>query len=165
MKRNILHFILCVAAVFSLSTAARAEYAITVSKFTNIEWQEALASIGRLEMSGDNLYLVNKEGVRLGSTKIEKGLKIEFGDVDDDLLSVPSATENRKTLAFFVEGDHIRVGGLTQPTVARIFSTNGLLVKSTTLAADREEVLDIASLQKGIYILQINTEILKLQKK
>ena len=165
MKRKIQHLILFVAAAFCLSTAVRAEYAITVSNFTNIEWQEALASIGRLDISGDNLYLVSKDGVRLGSTKIEKGLKIEFGDVDDDLLSVPSTKQGGNKLAFSVEGDHIKVSGLTQPTVARIFSANGLLVECVTLAADREEKLDIASLQKGIYILQINTEILKLQKK
>lgn len=165
MKRHLLHFIIGTAAFFCLSNTARAEFAITMSKFSNIERQEALASIGRLEMSGENLYLVSKEGVLLGSTKIEKGLKIEFGDVDDDLLSVPSTTEGVNKIAFSIEEDYIRVSGLTQPTVVRIFSTNGLLVKSIMLAADREENIDLASLHKGIYILQINTEILKLQKK
>lgn len=167
MKRNRLYIIIFLCSVLSCLNNASlwAEQAISVLRFNQIEFQEALASIGRLEVAGDNLYLVDKDGVRIGSSKIECGLKIACGDVDDELLSVSNIAKRTDGLTFSVSGDDVRVGGLLQPTVARLFSVDGRLVVITVLSSVPEAQLSLAALSKGIYILQINTSIFKIQKK
>lgn len=166
MKANRLHiFILCLLlCCFSLESAW-AEQAITVSRFNHVEYREALASIGRLEVNGNILYLVDKDGQRIGSATIEPGLKLEIGDVDESLLSLGDATKATDRLKISIDGDNVCIGGLQQSAMARVFSIGGGLVMSEILNPRPEARLSLAALSNGIYILQINTNIFKIHKK
>ncbi len=166
MKRKRLHIlILCSLFSYIGKVPAWAEQVIIVSYFNHIEFQEALASIGRLEVCGDDLYLVDKGGQRMGSARIESGMKLKFGDVDESLLGINNAAHATQRLLFSIDGDYVCIDGLQQPTVVRVFGIDGGLVMSDTIYPESEVKLSLATLSNGIYILQINTCIFKIQKK
>lgn len=128
-----------------------------------MEYSEALSVVGRLEIDDSTLYLVDYEGQRLGSTKIEEGLKISFGEKRDTPTGINSAKNDN--FSFRYSGNLISIDGLTGNVTVRIYNMNGQLALSASLGNTSSSTLDISSLPAGVYILQIKTSIFKLIKR
>lgn len=63
------------------------------------------------------------------------------------------------------DGMEINIAGLSSSTTAYIYGINGQLLGTYRLASGKNEVVSLRQLPKGVYILKLNGQSYKFQKK
>jgi len=97
------------------------------------------ASNGGNNNSGDKIYTSNTTitGLGVGIDKIESGINVEV---------FPNLFQN-----------DIHIRGLeNREAIISVYQINGALVHKSKLEGEKEKVLDLSGLNKGVYILYIN---------
>lgn len=161
-------FNICMAVIVSLlmitQVKAQNQPGVVISQFGKMELHKAIANIGRLDVEGDIIYLVSKEGERLGFAKIEVGLCISFEEIDEETTDITTLKGTNLCISFRQSSDIIMIQGLNHDTTARIFTPNGQLISTTALSSGNNRI-NVHSVKQGIYLLQIDTQVFKLIKK
>jgi len=138
-------------------------YSIKVVKLNGQEYSQAFDLIGRLEFVNDSMYLVSTNGQILGRELRTDVQKIAFGN-DSNTVAVPSVETNSRIQIYPnpVLQSLIIKGAQTNETV-RIFTLTGTLITTATVF-DELTTIDLSNLPVGQYLLQVNTQIVKLIK-
>ena len=138
-------------------------YSIKVVKLNGQEYSQAFDLIGRLEFANDSMYLVSTDGQILGRELRTEVHKIVFGS-DSSTVAVPSVETNSRIQIYPnpVLQSLIIKGAQTNETV-RIFTLTGTLITTATVF-DELTTIDLSNLPVGQYLLQVNTQIVKLIK-
>ena len=166
MKQKIhICFVVIISLVLNTPIKAQTLQGVVISHFENVELQKAIASVGHLEVDNDMLYLVSKEGTRLGATRIEVGLRISFEKIEDETNDVTTIKGKTLRISFCQSSNMITIQGIDHFTTAHIYSMNGQQQMVIPLESEKAQQVDVSSLNKGIYILQIDTQVFKLLKK
>lgn len=156
MRKRVLP--LFIAFVFS-SFASYAENTLSVIKFDNTKQEEVLSIVGKLTFSNEKMYLYSKENKVLAESPLSEVKKIVFTgslsdskDVDKNAIRVyPNPTQ-----------DQIFIDGLNKGEQVRVFSIDGSVIQ--TVSAEEQTKIDVSSLAKGTYLLQIGTNVVKFIK-
>ena len=121
-----------------------------------------LAAIGQLAFTSDSVFLVSHQGETIGKEARGKIQHIRFADQTHSALPYPQGTDD---LSVYPNPAHttLTIDGIEQPTTIRIYSTDGALLTTARLSP-ANNTLSVAHLTKGIYLLQINTQVLRLIK-
>ena len=160
MKKN---YFLLLAFLFSLMNMYAEEYyAIKVVKLDGQEYSKAFALIGRLEFANDSMYLVGLDGQILGCELKTDVHKIAFGN--DSTTAIPSVEKDANIRIYPnpVQQSLIIKGAQTNEII-RIFTLNGTVL-TTAKVHDELTTVDVSNLPAGQYLLQVNTQIMKLIK-
>ena len=160
MKNKILLFLLL---ALSLSITAEESAILKVLTLDGQEQTHALSVIGRLEFSADSLLLVANDGSILGGELKDNVQRIEFNN-EETPHSLMSVDTNHSIQIFPNPVQQIiHIQGTKAKETIRIYSLSGNLIISTS-ASDINTDLDVSDLPNGQYLLQINTQVLKLIK-
>ncbi len=171
MRQKLLSFLL--ALVASAGAMAADVPCITVEYLdAGAPYIQAISTIARIEFDSgtkDVLLKFKDAGVpdyNLGN----KVRKINFGQVNESLISEHgnsssvTAINAQRRISVSVypnpTANHIHIDGLAEGETARIFSTDGRLVLSGV-----QTDFDLGALPKGVYLLQIGAEVIKITKK
>jgi len=134
---------------------------LRVDYLSGSETQEALASIGRLEIADDTLRLISVTNVELGKSYLYNVRKITF-------MAVVPVSEIKQSAGLQIYPnptmDALYVTGTNVGETVRVFTLNGRLVLSGT-ASDTVLQLPVSGLEAGVYLLQIDTQISKFIKR
>ena len=127
------------------------------------EKSQALSVIGRLEFSADSLFLVANDGSILCGELKDNIQRIEF--CTDDMPHALMSTNSEQHIHIFPNPVQqiVHIKGIKANETIRIFSLSGNLIISTC-ASNINTDLDVSDLPNGQYLLQINTQVLKLIK-
>lgn len=157
-------FILLLFSLLFLMMSMYAEeyYAIKVVKLNGQEYSQAFAIIGRLEFTSDSMYLVSTDGQILGRELRTDVHKIAFGN--DSTTAISSAEMDAKIHIYPnpVQQSLIIEGARTNENI-RIYTLNGVVL-TTAKVHDELTSIDVSNLPVGQYLLQVNTQIIKLIK-
>ena len=171
MRKRLLSFLL--ALVASVGAMAADVPGITVEYLdAGKTYIQAISAIARIEFDSGtkNVTLKFKDAnvpdEKLGN--IAQIRKINFGQVDESLISEQGnsssaiAIQHRISVSVYPNptANHIHIDGLAEGETARIFSTDGRLVLSGV-----QPDFDLGALSKGVYLLQIGAEVIKITKK
>lgn len=121
-----------------------------------------LATIGKLVFTPDSVFLVSYEDERLGQEARGKIQHIRFADKTHSALT--TTTNNDLSVYPNPADNTINIIGIKQNTTVRIYSTNGALQIMEKISPTNN-TLSVASLSKGIYLLQINTQVIRMIKR
>ncbi|WP_294245677.1 T9SS type A sorting domain-containing protein [uncultured Chryseobacterium sp.] len=150
--------LLFLSGVYSFSQTS-----IKVTYYTGSSQDYTITAGGKLYFSGNNL-LVKTSG-SAADVSIPTGIikKITFAS-SVLALRETEASKNQILLYPNPSADFIRISsGEKDPLKVKIFSVEGRLVLSGTFHSGED--IDISSLQQGFYLVQVNTNIIKLIKK
>ena len=149
--------------LLGLMSSAEENKTLKIVYLDGQEAAHALSVIGRIEFSEDSLFLVSNEGAVLGREHRDVVQKLVF--VTDD---TPSAiTEVKTNLSVQIYPNPVlqtlTVKGAKVNETIRIYSLNGNLM-SSSIVYDEQTIMDVSGLPVGQYILQVNTQVMKLIK-
>lgn len=161
MQKNLL---LLLFAVMSIAYSM-AETSLCIEYFDGAELTTALSVVGRWEFNDGKFILVSTEGEVLAEKAsvydVKKVVfKADFGpnvDVDKavaQLIVYPNPTQ-----------DVLFVDGLTVGEEVRVYLIDGQLLMSEVASQNGSVQFNVESLVAGTYILQMETEIVKIIKK
>lgn len=125
------------------------------------EMKTDLAAIGKLEFSSDSVFLISLDGTQLGAEAKGKLQHIRFArksasDIDTTEETGISIYPNPATST-------LTISGVAHNTTARIYTTNGQFLQAVALF-EGSNTLSVESLSTGTYLLQINTDVVRLLK-
>ena len=162
------------------SCIAMAEHSLVITKLTMQEQRYALDKIGQVTFDSKKMYLWDRSGNMLGSTKFKNISTVTFvegtaGTEDPEDPEKPKDPDNPDDNDGLqsVNSDLVRIypnpaqekviiTGLTGQTV-RLYSLDGQVV--TTVRSEGSTVsLSVGQLPSGVYVLQAGAELLKLIK-
>lgn len=152
MKKKIL-------AAAMLSVISSVSWAsLTVEWLDGSSQTEAISKVGRIELIGDQVKLVDLQGNVLATserTKLRKISFVENGTVVENHLSDAkiSVYPNPTT-------DVLYIKGLEEGEEVRLFDAEGRMLKSTQSAE-----MDMEDVATGVYFLQVRMQVLKVIKK
>lgn len=126
------------------------------------EVKSDLATIGKLVFTPDSVFFVSYEDERLGQEARGKIQHIRFADKTNSALH--TADETGVSIYPNPADNMLTINGVEHPTTVRIYSTNGALQIMENISSNNN-TLSVASLSKGIYLLQINTEVIRMIKR
>ena len=165
-KHNIIRTIILISVLFTAAVMkADNVQGIVISHFDKVEIQKAISAIGRLEVDGDQLWLVSKAQERLGSYPIITGLRVSIEEINEESTDIHTIAKGNVSIRFSGTADVITIDGLDHPTTVRIYSMSGQQQMAVPLQANRAQQIDAGSLATGVYILQIDNQVFKLLKK
>lgn len=96
------------------------------------------------------------------SFKIDDIIQYYFESENADIMSVGSQADLQ--LYYNTDGN-VLIGGFAQPIHIRIFSVNGLEYSDYVSIINNTAVVPLSSLKKGVYIISINNQQIKVYKK
>lgn len=161
--KNKLFGLLAALMLSGISINAEEPNMIKVVMLDGQEKVQALSVIGRIEFNADSLFLVASDGLILGREHKDHVQKIMFC-YEDTPSSVSTVDVNGRIQIYPNPVQHLLVvKGATAGETMRIYSLSGNLV-STVKVVDENTTVDVSGLPVGQYLLQINTNIMKLIK-
>ena len=159
------HLILVVGLCLMLTIPIRAELSLRLEYLDGTDKVEFLSNIARWEIDGVNeqFRLVALDGTILAEKHLydevrrivffeEQGPGVNLGDTERVIAVYPNPTSS----ILYLEG-------LNQGEMIRVFSLEGQLLIAQTAGAVNA-LLDLSALQTGVYLLQLNTEFVKIIK-
>lgn len=163
MKMKNIYYLLFTLLFPLMSIQAEEYYAIKVVKLDGQEYAQAYALIGRLEFTNDSMCLVSTDGQILGRELRTDVHKIVFGN-DTIAMAIPSVETDSKIQIYPnpVQQALIIKGAQANETI-RIYTLNGVVL-TTAKVHDELTSIDVSNLPVGQYLLQVNTQIIKLIK-
>ena len=157
MKRILLTLAAVVVATlapFAAQAGGEAKY-LTITKAGGAEVSYPLASF-RITSGAGNMYVESAgEKFTLSTANL---VNMFFSDMPTAISALGVNT------AVVVKNGGTFTVNLTQDAVLRVYSAEGSLVRSEKMAAG-ENITDLSSLPRGIYVLTINGQSVKFEKK
>lgn len=145
--------------IFGMLSYSFAQDQLRLESLSGRDYQEAIASIGRMTVSDNVLRIYAHDGSILVSKDLLDIDKITFGDMasfnameDINVRVYPNPTQ-----------DVLFVDGLPVNTVVRLFSVDGRLLE-TIQTSTRQTQLQVSTLPRGTYLLQMDTRIVRFIK-
>lgn len=158
MKRLTLFLTLALGILFS----AYAQNQLRVEFLNGPDYYWAISTIGRMTVS-DNVLRIYAHDGQLLTERILSGVdKITFGD-NGSVTAIPEEVE--ASLHVYPNPTHemLFVDGVNAGMTVRLFSLDGRLLE--TVASDGQQMqIQVGTLPHGIYLLQINTDIIRFIK-
>ena len=156
MKRTIK-----VLSVFVMaSLMAKAETNLVITHLDATEKVSALSVVGKISFEGDDMYLYSNTNEVLAKSPISSVRKITF--TEGASTEVASVKDRTLTVYPNPTKESIHIDGLEEGEIVRIFDMNGRIIKKTD--SGKQTIINVSNLNKGTYLLQIGTEILKFIK-
>lgn len=158
MKRLTLFLIFAFGLLFS----AFAQDQIRVEFLNGPDYYSAISTIGRMTVSDNVLHIYAHDG-QLLTERILSGVdKITFGD-NGSVTAIPEEVEASLHVYPNPTQEVLFVDGVANDAVVRLFSVDGRLLE--TLHAEGQQVqMQVVTLPRGIYLLQIGTDIIRFIK-
>ena len=157
-KRTMLLF-LCLLSVFALFAAVNK---ITVVYLSDQEQEFELKKLGHLELVDGNMIIVDKAGNKLHETKISDVKRIVVPNG-----SLGTNVDNAETLSMVVYPnpamDVLLVQGMELGDVLRVYTTDGVLVKSVVVDSEVAQI-NVSDLPLGTYLMQSSNKVVKFIK-
>lgn len=125
------------------------------------ETETDLAAIGKLEFSSDSVFLISLDGTRLGAEAKGKLQHIRF--VRKSVSNIDTTEETGISIYPNPATSTLTISGIEHNTTARIYTTNGQFLQAVALS-EGSNSLSVESLSTGTYLLQINTNVVRLLK-
>lgn len=152
----------CITLLFLLVCPflAKAEQGLTIVPLNGAEQTTLLSHIGKLRFHSDSLYLYAPDGTLLGESYVLDIKQIVFADVStalDNTAAIPLCVYPNPTM------DCLFLKGADNANVARIFSIDGRLMETIPLT-NGNAAISVGNLPAGIYLLQVNTSLVKFIK-
>jgi len=141
---------------------AMAETSLVVYPMTEQEQATALSSIGHIKLRDDSMFIFSKTDVLLGQNRLSEVRKVTY----EDRGVIPAQLAENKPSSILVYPNPTQEALVIKNAnckVARIFNMNGQLLISAPLY-DGSALVNVSSLSKGTYLLQLNTELVKFIK-
>ena len=158
MKRLTLFLTLALGILFS----AYAQNQLRVEFLSGSDYYRAISTIGRMTVSDDVLRIYAHSGQLLVERSLSDIDKITFGD-NGSVTAIPEEAE--ASLHVYPNPTHemLFVDGVNAGMTVRLFSLDGRLLE--TVASDGQQMqIQVGTLPHGIYLLQINTDIIRFIK-
>lgn len=105
------------------------------------------------------MILYSKENAVLAESPLSEVRKIIF---TGELNETKELAKNQVRIYPNPTQDQIILDGLTKGETVRIFSITGAVLKTVT--AEEQTKIDVQSLAKGTYLLQVGTKVIKFIK-
>ncbi len=125
------------------------------------ETETDLAAIGKLEFSSDSVFLISHSGMRLGAEAMGKLQHIRFAEKSTS--DIDAVQETGISIYPNPTTGTLTISGIEQKSIARIYTTNGQFLQAVMLY-EGSNTLSAESLSTGTYLLQINTNVVRLLK-
>ncbi len=114
------------------------------------------------ELTFSNRSLVVKDNIQSFSFIIDNVLQYYFTSEETDIANVGSQPDIR----FYYDTDgNVVVEGLDLPAQIRFFSVKGWDYSDCVSVTNNKAVVSLSSLQKGVYVISINNQQIKVYKK
>ena len=130
------------------------------------DYQSALSAVARMEVDGDMLRLVGQNGDVLAEkglyNEVKKVLFFEDGGTESGIEEI--AAENGIAIYPNPTSDVLTVSGIGAGETVRVFTTDGRLVMTAQADSDGNGMLQVSSLNEGVYLLQAGMQIVKFIK-
>lgn len=158
MKRKILFL----AFVFGIHFPMFAQDQIRVEFLNGPDYYSAISTIGRMTVS-DNVLRIYAHDGQLLTERILSGVdKITFGD-NGSVTAIPEEVEASLHVYPNPTQEVLFVDGVANDAVVRLFSVDGRLLE--TVHAEGQQVqMQVVRLPRGIYLLQVGTDIIRFIK-
>ena len=158
IKRAItLHFLLlCLIATIWADTGK----SLIVESVSGKKVSFLLVNSPELTFNDRTLYV--QDNTQTKSIKIDNVFQYYFISEGTDISSVESKADIR--LYYDTDGNVV-VEGFGKPAQIRLYSVNGLDYTDCVSVINDKAVVSLSSLQKGVYIISINNQQIKVYKK
>ncbi len=170
MKKFFLSNLLLLATSIGVMAADVKGIAVEYVDSGTPTYNQAISVIGRIEFKEESAFLVFKDEtvqpVNLG--KLSSLNRIALGNISESNIAKDNddngdaiASVCNITISTYPNptSDVIRIEGMEDGQIARLFNLNGRLVLSTN-----ECEINLGNLPQGDYLLQVGTEIIKVVK-
>lgn len=147
-----------------LKISAEEHNTLRVVMLSGQETAYALSLIGRIEFSADSLFLVSNQGIILGRENKDSVQNIAFRT--DSTTTDISEVKIGNSIQIYPNPvlQTLIIKGAKTNEVIRIYSLNGNLIASAIVYDEQHSAIDVSGLPVGQYILQVNTQVMKLIK-
>ncbi len=164
MRKRVLSFLLALAA--SVGAMADDVPSITVEYVATgtPHYIQAINAIGYIEFDNNQNAILHFNNASLPTKNLGKLSSIDkiifTGDKSKPNEVVAISTTHTVSVYPNPTANHIHIDGLAEGEAVHIFSTDGRLVLSGA-----EADYDLGALPKGVYLLQVGVEVVKIIKK
>ena len=114
------------------------------------------------ELTFNDRTLYVQDNTKTESIKIDNVLQYYFISEETDISSVESKAGIR---LYYDTNGNVVVEGFDQPAQIRIYSVNGLEYSDCISVINNKAVVSLSSLQKGVYIISISNQQIKVYKR
>ena len=170
MKTKLFSFLLALVASVGTMQARSMESSATtngdllqIELLSDADEQYAVSLIGQLRFDNDEMFLIDKSGVELGSTPVMQIGKIVFPDQTDSPNSVSDVPISSVRVYPNPAMEKLIINGVQQSQIVRIYNLQGQQMSATLANGERAEIY-VGNLQHGTYLLQIGAEVIKIIK-
>ncbi len=158
VKRAIAFLFLLFCLIESICADTRKSLIVECNNGTTVNF--LLANLPELTFS--NRSLVVKDNIQSFSFIIDNVLQYYFTSEETDITRVGS----QPNIRFYYDTDgNVVVEGFDQPAQIRLFSVKGWDYSDCVSEINDKAVVSLSSLQKGVYIISINNQQIKVYKK
>ncbi len=157
MKKRFQLVLLLVAGAFSVNAA---ESVLKIHYLNNTEKAEAMSVVGKITFSNETMYLYSNTNQLLAQSSVKDVRKITFAEGES--TNAKEVAKGNVRIYPNPTQDVIIIDGLEKGEITRIFNMKGAMLKS--VEASEQTQIDVTSLSKGSYLLQVGTQVLKFIK-
>ena len=150
--------------IWDMAVSAESYNSLVIVHLDGQEAVHALSVIGRIEFTQDSLFLVSNQGIILGRENKDSVQNIAFRA--DSTTTDVSEVKIGNSIQIYPNPvlQTLIIKGAKTNEVIRIYSLNGNLIASAIVYDEQHSAIDVSGLPVGQYLLQINTQIMKLIK-
>ena len=150
MRKSSALLFLCMLSTLSASAD------IIVETSTGNKETSTISSVRCITLTGGNLQIFHSNGTS-NSTPLNQVSKIYFGT----LSGISSSTQS--TTSVSVAGNEITISPIKKGSIVKMVSSDGTLVYSNKASLSTVK-LDISNQPKGVYIISIDGQNIKIKK-
>ena len=157
MKKNLFMPIMLMVAIAGYAEVTH----LKIVPLAGDESASALAQIGKIVLSSEQMCLYDQDGSELGCTLFSQIGKIVFYDNGTTGLT---DTESSAIQVFLdPTQESLFVRGVAGQQTVRVYSVSGQLLQSAN-ATNGEANVPVSGLQNGTYLLQVGAQVVKFIK-
>ena len=156
-------FLILIVSIFVANiTFAQNPTTLFIEYLSAQEQGYELAKLGRLEFSVDLFRVVDKSGSVIATGSVADVKKMTF----DNSFVGTNLYDDQSSMVVYPNPamDVLCVEGLKEDDVLRVYSIEGLLLKTIEVSSV-QILVEVGDLPNGTYLLQSNTQIVKFIKK
>lgn len=158
MKRFLLFPLLFLAILTAQAEATH----LSVEHLDSTEATSALAQIGKIVLSYDDMCLYDKEGNKLGCTPYAQIDKIVF--YKEGATGLDNTADSHIQVVLNPAEESLSIRGIEGEQTIRIYSMQGHLILSAG-SVNGEANLSVGGMPNGTYLLQVGAQMMKFVKK
>lgn len=157
-KHNFQVGALCLALATVSLPALADDYSFLTFQYGGVQQSVALTSLKKITFSGGKMLATTADGVH--SFDLNTMEKMFFSAT---ATALTTTTADCIGLVYDAASQTVRVGGNTGGAMLNVYFLNGSLALRTPVAAEGASV-SLASLPKGVYVVKLNGQTLKITR-